>query len=430
MKWLPSVKVTRTNKQNVARRIRRPCEFSKDKQFVHRIIDQVRRDGDNALLKYTRKFDGVNLRKEQLRISKAELEESTRRVDGKLLSALRSSLQRLQSSQQELLSRINYSIKLNDFKLQFTARPLQSVGCYIPGGTAAYPSTVLMTAGIAKLAGVQRIVLCTPPSANGQVNDVILAAADLCGVNEVYRCGGAHAIAALAYGTGTISRVEKIAGPGGRYVAMAKKLISTDVLIDFNAGPTELIVVADKTTNPKLAAWDLIAQAEHGSDTLTCLVTCAEEVAANVRREINRIIPTIERKKYVEQSLANGTAAICEDLDAVCDFVNEMAPEHVELLTQNSQILSDRIHAAGLILLGPYSPAAASDYCVGSNHVLPTGGAAKNHGGLSILDFMKVGLTVQGSSTGLQNVLEPLKALASAEGLVNHYSSVRARFEA
>jgi histidinol dehydrogenase len=430
MKWLPSVKVTRFNKENVARRIRRPYTFSKDEPSVRRIIDQVRRHGDNALLKYTRKFDGATLRKEQLRISKTELEESTRRVDRKLLSALRSSLQRLQASQQELLSRINYSIKINDFTLQFAAHPLQSIGCYSPGGRAAYPSTVLMTAGIAKLAGVQRIVLCTPPAANGQVNDVILAAADLCGVNEAYRCGGAHAIAALAYGTRTISRVEKIVGPGGRYVAMAKKLISSDVLIDFNAGPTELIVVADKTTNPKLAAWDLIAQAEHGPDTLTCLVTCAEEVAANVRREISRTLPTIERRKYVEQSLANGTTAICEDLDTVCDFVNEMAPEHVELLTQNSQILSDRIHTAGLILLGPYSPAAASDYCIGSNHVLPTGGFAKNHGGLSILDFMKVGCTVQGSSTGLQNVLEPLKILASAEGLANHYSSVRARFEA
>jgi len=429
MKWLPSVKVTRTNKQNVARRIRRSYEFSKDEPSVRRIINQVRRHGDNALLKYTRKFDGAKLRKEQLRISKTELMESTRRVDKKLLSALHSSLRRLQTSQEELLSRITHSTRLDDFTLHLAAQPLQSVGCYIPGGNASYLSTVLMTVGIAKLAGVPRIVLCTPPAANGQVNDVILAAADLCGVDEAYRCGGAQAIAALAYGTRTIPRVSKIVGPGGRYVAIAKKIISSDVLIDFYAGPTELIVVADKTTNPTLVAWDLIAQAEHGPDTLTCLVTCAEEVAADVRREISRILPTIERRKFVEQSLASGNTTICEDQDTACDFVNEVAPEHVELLTRNNENLSRRIHAAGLILLGPYSPAAASDYCVGTNHVLPTGGSARNHGGLSILDFMKLAWKVEGSRTGLRNILEPLKILTSAEGLVNHYSSVQARFK-
>jgi histidinol dehydrogenase len=369
------------------------------------------------------------MRKEQLKVSQAEIKESTRCVDRNVLSALRLSLQRLEASQKELLSRVNYSTELEDFTLQLATNPLPSVGCYVPGGRAAYPSTVLMTAGLAKLAGVSRIVICTPPDSNGAVNDTILAAADLCGVNEIYRCGGAQAISALAYGTQTISRVEKIVGPSGAYAAIAKRLISRDTPIDFYAGPTELVVVADKTANPRLVAWDLIAQAEHGSDTLTCLVTCSGEVADDVRSETSRILPTIERRKYVEESLANGSTAICEDQDTACDFVNEMAPEHVELLTEHNLDFSKRIRTAGLILIGPYSPVAASDYCVGTNHVLPTAGFARNHSALSILDFTKLTWSVTGSHNGLQNILEPLKTLTSSEGLLNHYSAVQARFE-
>lgn len=426
---LPSVRVTRHNQRDVAARIRGRRELSKNETLTRRIIEGVRRNGDRAVLEYTRKFDGARISKEQLKISQAELKESARRVHSDVMSALHASLQRLEALQKELLSRINYSSQLDDFALQLAARPLPSVGCYVPGGKAAYPSTVIMTAGVAKLAGVPRIVVCTPPDSNGAVNDAILAAADLCGVDEVYRCGGAQAIAALAYGTKSIPRVDKIVGPGGTYVAIAKKLVSSNVPIDFYAGPTELIVVADKTSDPRLAAWDLIAQAEHGPDTLLCLVTFSEEVATDVRSEISRILPGIERRKYVEESIVNGSAVICEDEDAACDFVNAMAPEHVELLTENGSGLAERIHAAGLILIGPYSPAAASDYCVGTNHVLPTGGFAENHSGLSVLDFVKLTWTVTGSPKGIQSILEPLKVLASNEGLINHYSSVEARFK-
>jgi len=426
---LPSVRVTRYNKQSVAARIRRRPKISKSEAITRRIIAEVRRKGDRAVLEFTRKYDGVSLGKGQLKISQAEIKETMRRVDPSVLSALRFSLQRLGVVQKELLSRISCSTQVDGFALQLAANPLPSVGCYIPGGKAAYPSTVLMTAGVAKLAGVPRIAVCTPPDSNGVVNDAVLAAADLCGVDEVYRCGGAQAIAALAYGTKTVPRVEKIVGPGGTYVQIAKKLVSGDLPIDFYAGPTELIVVADKAADTRLAAWDLIAQAEHSPDTLPCLVTWSDEVAANVRKEITRILPRIERRKYVEESLANGLAAICEDHETACDFVNEMAPEHVELLTEYDRGFSKRIRAAGLILLGPYSPAAASDYCVGTNHVLPTGGSARNHSGLSVLDFMKLAWIVTGSQNGLQNILEPLKILASSEGLLNHYFSVQARFE-
>ena len=429
MRWLPSIRVTRSNQRTVATRIRKRFESPTSETLTHRIIEEVRRNGDAAVLEYNRKFDRVNLSKGQLKITRAELERSTECVDENLLSALRKSLKRLETVQKELLSRINYTTKLNEFTMKLAANPIPSVGCYIPGGKAAYPSTVLMTAGIAKMARIPRIVICTPPGSNGKVNDAILAAANLCGVNEVYRCGGAQAIAALAYGTETIPRVEKIVGPGGTYVSIAKRIVSRDIPIDFYAGPTEIVLFADKTANPTLAAWDLIAQAEHGPDTLACLVTCSTEVAAHVRSEISRILPTVERRRYVQESLANGTAAICENQETACEFINTIAPEHVELLSKNSYELSKRINAAGLILIGPYTPAAASDYCVGTNHVLPTGGFAKNHGGLSILDFMKLTWTVTGTKRGLQNILNPVKTLTMKEGLPNHYNSIQARFE-
>jgi histidinol dehydrogenase len=318
------------------------------------------------------------------------------RIGQPLLSALRFSLKRLEVLQGELLSKATFSSELNGFHMRLALKSLSSVGCYVPGGRATYPSTLLMTAGLAKLAGVPRVVVCTPPDSTGAVNDAVLAAASLCNVDEVYRCGGVQAIAALAYGTNTIHRVEKVVGPGGIFVALAKKVVSGDVAIDSFAGPTELIVIADETTDPKLVAWDLVAQAEHGADCLSGLVTCSEDVVKNVRSEIEQILPQIERRKYVESSFVRGFSALCEDLDEACEFVNQVAPEHLELLTENARTLSDKIQNAGLILIGPFAPASATDYCIGSNHVLPTGGYAKSHAGLSSLDFVRPTWTIEG----------------------------------
>jgi len=429
MKYLPSVRVTHSNQQTVATKIRKRFEYSKSETQARIVIEEVRRRGDSALLEYIGRFDGAKLSSDQLKISKADLEKSTQRVDEDLLYALRESLKRLEASQKKLLSRITHSTKIGDFTMQLAANPIPAVGCYVPGGKAAYPSTVLMTAGIAKIARVPRIVICTPTDSKGRVNDAILAAAKLCGVNEVYKCGGAHAIAALAYGTRTVPSVDKIVGPGGTYVSFAKRIISRDLPIDFYAGPTEIMVVADKTANPTLAAWDLIAQAEHGPDTLTCLVTYSDTFASHVRSEISRLLPTVERREYVQQSLAKGAAAICKDQNTAIEFINTIAPEHLELLTKNGHAFSKRINSAGLVLIGPYTPAAASDYSVGTNHVLPTNGFAKNHSGLSVLDFMKLTWRVTGTRNGLLNILNPVKILASKEGLPNHYLSVQARFE-
>ncbi len=426
---LPKVRVTQDNFKKVAANVRSQVQgLPRKEALVRRIISDIRKRGDRAVVDYTRRFDGANLRQDQLRIPRGEIAKAQERVGQPLLSALRFSLQRLEVLQGELLSKGTFSSEFNGFHLRLALKPLSSVGCYVPGGRAIYPSTILMTAGLAKLAGVPRVVICTPPDSTGAVNDAVLAAASLCKVDEVYRCGGVQAIAALAYGTNTIHRVEKVVGPGGIFVALAKKVVSGDVAIDFFAGPTELIVLADETTDPRLAAWDLVAQAEHGADCLSGLVTCSENVVESVRSEIEQILPQIERRKYVESSFVRGFSALCDNWDEACEFVNHVAPEHLELLTENARTLSEKIQNAGLILIGPFAPVAATDYCVGSDHVLPTGGFAKSHAGLSSLDFVRPTWTIEGSSEGLESVLQPLQVLTTAEGLPNHYRSVESRF--
>jgi histidinol dehydrogenase len=427
---LRSVQVSKNNYLSTASRIRkRTLGSAKQEQLVKTIISNVQKRGDQAVLEYTRRFDRVRLREDRLRVSAVEIENALQRADDELVSALRLSKQRLQSAQKELLSRINFSIEMNGFRMRLAARPLSSVGCYIPGGKATYSSTVVMTAGLAKMAGVRRVVVCTPPDPRGYANDSILAAAKICDVDEVYRCGGAQAVSALAYGTRTIPRVDKIVGPGGVYVALAKKLVSKDVAIDFYAGPTEITILVDESTDTRFAAWDLIAQAEHSQYTLPCLVTTSEEIASKVRSEIIKILPRIERRKDVEASLAGGNCAICDSWDTACRLVNDMGPEHLELLTKDPYALADQIDSAGLILIGPDAPAAASDYCIGTDHVLPTSGFARMYAGLSVLDFIKPTWIVEGSPEGLKTILNPLKSMATAEGLPNHYLSVKSRFE-
>lgn len=425
---LPSVIVTCGNYRKVAQKLRQATSSARQEALVGRIIRDVKKRGDAALLYYTKRFDGARLTRHRLRVTPSETAKAIGRVDRELADALRFSLQRLEASQKQLLSKLNLTVQANGFTMHLTAKPLSSVGCYIPGGRATYPSTVLMTAGLAKAAGVRRVAICTPPRSDGAINDAILTAAGLCKVDEVYKCGGIQAIAALAYGTKSIPKVDKIVGPGGTYVALAKKLVSKDTAIDFFAGPTEIAIAVDETTDAKLAAWDFIAQAEHGEDCVTNLVTVSETSASKVRDEIRRILAIASRRRFVEGSLSGGVTALCEDWDTACNFINELAPEHLELLTENPGQLADRIESAGLILLGPHAPAAASDYCLGTDHVLPTGGYATNHSGLSVLDFLKLTWTAEGTPEGLQSILKPLKALTNAEGLPNHYLSVESRF--
>ncbi|MGD0638118.1 MAG: histidinol dehydrogenase, partial [Nitrososphaerales archaeon] len=394
---------------------------------AQRIIARVRSGGDAALRELTLELDHAEI-EGRIRLDREEVDGALARVDGGLLDAMRFSLNRIKKTQGQLLRRLSYSYVSDGFVVRTAARGLPSVGCYIPGGRAAYASTVLMTAGVAKLAGVKRVVVCTPPNRDGAINDAILAAASLCGVDEVYRIGGAQSIAALAYGTESVPKVSKIVGPGGLYASVAKRLVSRDVQIDFFAGPTEIVVVGDQTTDARVAAWDLVGQAEHGQDSLCGLITWDPELAESVRGEVIRISSGVERGEFVKGALTRGFTVVCRDRDAAAEIVNALAPEHLELMMEDPGAFSEKVENAGLVLTGMYAPCAASDYCVGTDHVIPTEGYAAIRSNLSVLDFVKLNWTVEGTKAGLKAVLPSLKVLAEAEGLPNHYRSAESRF--
>ena len=416
--------------KNVVAKVRgRPEDLSKVELQARRIVETVKRDGDRALVRYSKELDGVTLRPKDLRIPKEEVRAATDRVDPKLAEAMRFALRRVRRAQGQLLRRIPFSYVSDGFVIRSVVRPLESVGCYIPGGKASYASTVLMTAGLAKMAGVKRVVVCSPANRQGDVGDAVLAAADIYRVDEVYRMGGAQAIAALAYGTESVPRVTKIVGPGGLYVSAAKKIVSADVPIDFFAGPTEIVVVADSKADTRLAAWDLMAQAEHGMDGVCCLVTWDAGVATKVKRIVEEVSARLERREFVKATLRRGFAIVCNDRVTASEMVNALAPEHLEILVEDAKGFAETIENSGLILTGPYAPGAASDYAIGTDHVLPTEGTARQRAGLTALDFVKVNWVVEGTKEGLRSLLPSLKELALSEGLPNHFLSVQARFK-
>lgn len=426
---LPLIRLEGKGYSDVASRIRgRARDLSLVEERATRIIEEVKKRGDAALRDLTREFDHADLGNE-IRVDKGAIAAATTKVDPGLLEALKFSLDRIRRTQGQLLNRLSYSYVSNGFVVKTVAKGLPSVGCYVPGGRAAYASTVLMTAGVAKLAGVGRVAICTPPDRDGAVNDAILAAAGICGVDEVYRVGGAQSVAALAYGTETIPRVSKIVGPGGLYVSVAKRLVSKDVQIDFFAGPTEIVVVGDKTTDPRAAAWDLVGQAEHGQDTLCGLITWDARLAERVRDQVRMISSRIRRGEHVRGALSRGFTLVCRDEETAAGFVNALSPEHLELMVDEPGRFSAMVRNAGLVLLGKYAPCAASDYCVGTDHVIPTEGYASVRSSLSVVDFVKLNWLVQGTRRGLQKTLPSLKRLAEAEGLPNHYKSVESRFK-
>jgi len=307
---------------------------------------------------------------------------------------------------------------------------ISSVGCYIPGGKARYASTVAMCAVPAKVAGVKRIVAISPPLKDGTVDPLTLVAAKICGINEFYKIGGAQGIAALAFGTPSIKRVSKIVGPGGAFVTGAKYVASRMVSIDMLAGPTELLIYADSASDPKLIAMDLVSQAEHSSDSFCGLVTTSEELTQKVAAQVEFILKEsiIPRAEIVRKCLEqNGFIAICKNQATAIEFANEIAPEHLELLCKNARSISKKVASAGLVLIGKYTPSSASDYCFGSNHILPTMGFSKSRSSLSVLDFLKLANTLEATKYGLEKVQHEIREMASAEGLMNHYLAVRER---
>lgn len=397
--------------------------------IVEKIINDVIRFGDNAIIKYTKKYDNVKI--DSILVDKAELRKAYKEVTTNQLNSLKKSKKLLEKNEKMLLERLTGIILSEDgVRIEKALKPIDSVGCYVPGGRARYPSTLMMCVVPAIIAGVNRISVVSPPMKDGKIDPVTLVAADICGIDEIYRVGGAQAVAALAYGTKTISKVDKIVGPGGLFVNIAKFLVSNKIAIDMIAGPTELLIYADSKSDPKFVVKDLISQAEHSTDTICGVVTTSESLAAKLESEIIKTVnSSLPRLKIVSTSFKkNGFIALCKNEDDVISFINELAPEHLEVLSENSIKIASKVKTAGIVLLGKYSPSSASDYCLGSNHVLPTTEFGKSKSSLSVLDFVKLVNHITVTRMGLQSVQKYIKELAFAEGLPNHYYAVEERF--
>ena len=397
---------------------------------VKAIISYVMKSGDAALLTLTKQFDQARLKAKDMRVTPSEIKEAYNKVTQEQLDALKFMKKKISAFEKLTLKQVGFKTSQVGVTVQNVLRPIESVGCYIPGGQAAYPSTLVMTAVPAKAAGVPRIVVCSPPNGEGKVNPLVLVAADICEVNEVYKVGGAQAIAALAYGTETIEPVRKIVGPGSKYVTAAKIFVSKDVAIDMPAGPSEVLVVADETANPQFIAFDMISQAEHGEDSVAGLITPSKKLAKEVQDWLAKTVVGAERGEIVAKALEQyGFIITCKDISEAIELANAFASEHIEIMARNPKKIAERITSAGLILIGSYSPVALSDYASGTNHVLPTGGFGRAFSGLSALDFARRVSVVESSKDGLQDIRECVKIMTDVENLPNHYKAVEARLQ-
>lgn len=391
------------------------------------IMRDVSEHGDPAVLNYTSKFDGARL--DSLRVSEQEMKQAYAQVTKDQIMAVKLMKQRLIKSELAILKRLKgIAVSSEGVRIDRMVKPVTSVGCYIPGGKARYPSTVVMCAVPAKVAGLKRVVALSPPRKDGTIDPLTLVAADICRVDEFYKVGGAQGIAALAYGTQSIKPVNKIVGPGGMFVTAAKLIASATVSTDMVAGPTELLIYADATADSQLIAVDLISQAEHSTDTVCGLVTTSDKLASEVQKQVESIVKNITRSDIVKKSLENnGFIVICRNESSCIEFVNEFAPEHLEIMCKYADAIAKKIDSAGLVLIGPYAPSSASDYSLGSNHVLPTLGFGKSRASLSVLDFVKIVNKVKVNKSGLAKVDRSIREITSAEGLLNHYEAVKAR---
>ena len=396
---------------------------------VKAIVNRVRGEGDRALLAYTKDFDHAEMTPETLRVSREEIEEAYRHADPAWLEAMREAALRITAFHEKQIQKTWIDFQPG-MALGQKITPLNRAGVYVPGGTAAYPSSVLMNVLPAKVAGVREIIMVTPPGADGKVSyPLTLVAADIAGVDQIYKVGGAQAIAALAFGTETIPRVDKITGPGNIYVALAKREVFGYVGIDMVAGPSEVLVVADESANPAWVAADLLSQAEHDPMAAAILVTDSDALAREVDRELARQTELLPRREVVRKSLsAYGTCVVCENLDVCAEIVNEIAPEHCELYVKDPYALLPAIRNAGAFFLGPWSPEPLGDYFAGPNHVLPTSGTARFFSPLSVDDFVKKSSFICAARSELEQVCDQVMLLARGEGLDAHANAVGIRF--
>ncbi len=409
---------------------RDPNNYSAYEGTVQEIVDDVRARGDEALFEYTKKFDGAELSADNIRVTQAEIQEALSQVDPNLLAVMKKSMKNIREYHEKQKRYSWFDSKPNGTILGQKVSALSSVGVYVPGGKAAYPSSVLMNIIPAEVAGVEKIVMVTPPGKDGKVNPVTLIAAHLAGATEVYKVGGAQAIAALAFGTKSIPRVNKIVGPGNIFVALAKKAVYGHVSIDSIAGPSEILVLADETANPRYVAADLLSQAEHDELASAILVTTSMELAEKVSAEAEAFVQQLSRKAILEKSLENyGYILVADSMEDAIETANAIASEHLEIVTKNPFEVMTKIQNAGAIFMGEYSSEPLGDYFAGPNHVLPTNGTAKFFSPLSVDDFIKKSSIIYYSKEALEPVHKDIETFAEAEYLTAHANSIRVRFE-
>ena len=409
---------------------RSPNHYGEYIDRVNEIIDTVREKKDAALFEYTARFDGAKIDASNIRVTKEEIEEAYKLVDPELLAVIRKALVNIREYHEKQRQYSWFDSKPNGTMLGQKVTALASAGVYVPGGKAVYPSSVLMNVVPAKVAGVEKIVMVTPPGKDGKVNPNTLVAANEAGADEIYKVGGAQAIAALAFGTESIPKVDKIVGPGNIYVALAKKAVYGYVSIDSIAGPSEILVLADETANPRYVAADLLSQAEHDEMASSILVTTSRELAEAVSVQVEKFIEELSRKDIMRKSIDNyGYILVAENLKDAIDAANDIASEHLEIVTKNPFEVMTKIKNAGAIFIGEYSSEPLGDYFAGPNHILPTNGTAKFFGPLSVDDFIKKSSIIYYSREALEPVSRDIMKFASSEQLTAHANSIKVRFE-
>ncbi len=426
------IKLTEESKNNILENLlkRSPNSYGQFESAVNEILENVKKNKDAAIFDYTKRFDGADINSDNIVVTKEEIEEAYTLVDEKLVEVIRKALVNIRDYHQKQKQYSWFDSKPDGTMLGQKVTALSRVGVYVPGGKAVYPSSVLMNIIPAKVAGVEQIVMTTPPAKDGKVYPATLVAANEAGVDVIYKVGGAQAIAALAYGTESIPKVDKIVGPGNIYVALAKKAVYGHVSIDSVAGPSEIMVIADETANAHYVAADLLSQAEHDQMASAILVTTSDELADKVSAEIDGYLPKLSRREIIEKSLENyGYILVAKDLDEAIDVANEIASEHLEIVTKDPFNTMTKIKNAGAIFLGEYSSEPLGDYFAGPNHVLPTNGTAKFFSPLSVDDFIKKSSIIMYSREALEPIHEDIETFAKAEKLTAHANSIHVRFE-
>jgi len=425
------IPLTEDSKNNILDDLlkRSPNNYDQYQDTVNEILKDVREKGDQAVFQYTKKFDGACLTPDTLYVKEDEIKEAYSQVDPELIEVMKRSIANIRSFHEKQLHNSWFTTREDGVILGQRITPLESVGVYVPGGKAAYPSSVLMNIIPAKTAGVKRIVMVTPPGADGRINPATLVAAHLAGATEVCKVGGAQAVAALAYGTESIPKVDKIAGPGNIFVALAKKSVYGHVNIDSVAGPSEIMILADETANPRYVAADLLSQAEHDELASAILVTTSRELAEKVSAQTEEFTAALSRRDIISRSIENyGYILLAETMEDAIDTVNAVASEHLEILTASPFDTMTRVKNAGAIFLGEYSSEPLGDYFAGPNHVLPTNGTAKFFSPLSVDDFVKKSSVISYSKEALEEVHEDIIRFAKAEHLTAHANSIAVRF--